>query len=81
MIEKRFDPRNTPEHLTYNLYKATSPPPPYTQDTDLRSYAIVLFPKNRMADVDIADILGVAEANVLMLLVILNLTLGIIWRS
>ena len=35
--------------------------------------------KNRTADVDIADILGVAEVNVLMLLVILNLTLGIIW--
>ena len=34
--------------------------------------------KNRKADVDIADILGVAEANVLMLLVIFNLTLGII---
>ena len=28
MIEKRFDPRNTPEHLTYNLYKAPSAPPP-----------------------------------------------------
>ena len=35
--------------------------------------------KNRTADVDIADILGVTEANVLMLLMVLNLTLGIIW--
>ena len=35
--------------------------------------------KNRTADVDIADILGVTEGNVLMLLMILNLTLGIIW--
>ena len=31
--------------------------------------------KNRTADVDIADILGVTEANVLMLLMVLNLTL------
>ena len=35
--------------------------------------------KNRTADVDIADILAVTEANVLMLLMILNLMLGIIW--
>ena len=35
--------------------------------------------KNRTADVDIADILGVTEANVLMLLMMLNLTLGVIW--
>ena len=35
--------------------------------------------KNRTADVDIADILGVTEAKVLMLLTVLNLTLGIIW--
>ena len=34
--------------------------------------------KNRTADVDLTDILGVMEANVLMLLMILNLTLGII---
>ena len=34
--------------------------------------------KNRTADVDLADILGVMEANVLMLLMILSLTLGII---
>ena len=35
--------------------------------------------KNTTADVDIADILAVTEANVLMLLMILNLMLGIIW--
>ena len=35
--------------------------------------------KNRTADVDIVDILGVTEANVLMLLMIVNLTLDIIW--
>ena len=35
--------------------------------------------KNRTADVDIADIIGVTEANVLMLLMMLNLTLGVIW--
>ena len=35
--------------------------------------------KNRTAGVDIVDILGVMEANVLMLLMMLNLTLGIIW--
>ena len=35
--------------------------------------------KNRTADVDIAVILGVTETNVLMLLMILNLTLGMIW--
>ena len=34
--------------------------------------------KNRTADADIADILGATEANVLMLFMILNLTLGII---
>ena len=34
--------------------------------------------KIRTADVDIADILGVTEAKVLLLLMILNLTLGII---
>lgn len=33
----------------------------------------------RGTDVDIADILAVTEANVLMLLMILNLMLGIIW--
>ena len=34
--------------------------------------------KNRTAGVDIADILGVTEANVLMLLMVLNLTLGMV---
>ena len=33
---------------------------------------------NRTVDVEIADILDVTEANVLMLLMVLNLTLGII---
>ena len=40
--------------------------------------ARVTMTKNRTADVDIADILGVTEAKVLLLLMILNLTLGII---
>ena len=34
--------------------------------------------KNRTTDADFADILDVTEANVVMLLMILNLTLGII---